>query len=70
MTDKICNLIGMLKVWNKEKFGNIFHTKRRLLARILGIQLCISNSPSFFLSNLEETLLNEYRAIIEQEEIF
>ncbi|KAK2645782.1 hypothetical protein Ddye_020977 [Dipteronia dyeriana] len=70
MVDRIHNLTRILKVWNKEKFGNIFYNKRRLLARIQGIQHHLSDKPSVFLSSLEESLLKDYRDIFEREEIF
>ncbi|KAK3185145.1 hypothetical protein Dsin_032431 [Dipteronia sinensis] len=70
VVEKIRKLNGILKNWNKDKFGNIFHNKRRLLAMINGIQNCLSKRPSQYLSTLEETLVKEYQDILEQEEIF
>ena len=34
ITDRIQKIIDVLSSWNREKFGNIFHNKRKLLARI------------------------------------
>ncbi|KAJ7949855.1 reverse transcriptase [Quillaja saponaria] len=41
-----------LKIWNNDVFGNIFLRKRRILARLKGIQkaLCLNSNPYF--SNL------------------
>ncbi|KAK3211447.1 hypothetical protein Dsin_016153 [Dipteronia sinensis] len=64
VVDKIHNITGILRSWNKEKFGNIFHNKRRLLARIQWIQDCLSERPSYYLSSLEETLLKDYKGYV------
>ena len=32
-----------IKIWNKEVFGNIFHRKRRVEARLAGIQKALAN---------------------------
>ena len=63
-------LTRVLKCWNKNEFGNIFHKKKVLLARIQGIQNSLSVFPSPYLSRLEERLLKEYKDILDQEEIF
>ncbi|KAK3231083.1 hypothetical protein Dsin_002964 [Dipteronia sinensis] len=34
IVNKIHKLSGILKNWNKENFGNLFHNKRRIIARI------------------------------------
>ena len=46
--------------WNKNHFGNLFHRKNRLLARIRGIQVVLSRKPSTFLYSLEQQLTQEY----------
>ncbi|XP_019224694.1 PREDICTED: uncharacterized protein LOC109206328 [Nicotiana attenuata] len=56
--------------WNKEVFGNIFHQKNRLLARISGIQRSASYQFSSFLQNLESELNNELNLILKNEEDF
>ncbi|KAK3230979.1 hypothetical protein Dsin_002860 [Dipteronia sinensis] len=68
--ENIQNLTGILKKWNKEEFGNLFHNKRRLLARIQGVQKCLSERFFQHLSLLEESLLDKYQETLEQEEIF
>ena len=70
VAERIQHLTGILKDWNKVKFGNIFYIKRKLLARIQGIQCHLSVKPSHSLAKLEERLLSEYRDILEREEIF
>ena len=42
--------------------------KRRVLARINGVQKALSNGPSHFLVHLEQDLLKEYSEIRSQEE--
>ena len=54
--------------WNKEIFGNIFARKKLLMARLLGAQRVIANSPSNFLINLQEQLSKEYNEILQLEE--
>ncbi|KAK0592822.1 hypothetical protein LWI29_026048 [Acer saccharum] len=67
---KLQVLSNNIKVWNKEVFGCIFHRKRRILARLLGIQRSLSERCSPWLASLEFKLRDEYEHIIEQEEIF
>lgn len=47
-------------IWNKNVCGNIFHKKRRLGARIEGIQRALTSKQSYFLENLECDLIQEY----------
>ncbi|XP_030930737.1 uncharacterized protein LOC115956530 [Quercus lobata] len=42
--------------WNRVHFGNIFAKKRRVLARLGGIQRVMADRPSSFLINLEKQL--------------
>ncbi|XP_068334933.1 uncharacterized protein [Pyrus communis] len=66
--DASCKTIFLsseLQSWNHNVFGCIFQKKRRLLARICGIQkaLCISHVPYLF--DLEKQLTTEYSTILE-----
>ncbi|KAM1885493.1 hypothetical protein ACFX14_038166 [Malus domestica] len=63
-------LSSAFQSWNYNVFGCIFQKKRRLLARICGIQkaLCVCHVPYLF--DLEKQLTNEYSTILEQEELF
>ncbi|XP_050242161.1 uncharacterized protein LOC126691131 [Quercus robur] len=56
--------------WNKEVFGNLFAKKRKILARISGLQKALAVRPSAFLISLEKELSLEYTAILNQEEKF
>lgn len=69
------NLIGAVtrfthkaQIWNKEVFGNIFARKRQIMARLLGAQRALANSPNSFLINLQEQLSGEYNEILQLEE--
>lgn len=54
--------------FNKEKFGNVFANKRRLEARLLGIQRAMESIDSASLFYLQRDLLREYEEILFQEE--
>lgn len=53
--------------WNNEVFVNIFHEKRRLLARLEGIQRELGKRPSDFLIQLDKSLVEEYQLILRDE---
>ena len=57
-------------VWNKDVFGNIFHRKNWMEARLKGIQANLADGPSDYLLTLEEILRKEYLGILQQEEEF
>ena len=50
----------VVKIWNKEIFGNIFQRKARIEARLKGIQKALANGPSNFLIRLNKQLSEEY----------
>ncbi|KAJ4841656.1 hypothetical protein Tsubulata_010983 [Turnera subulata] len=56
--------------WNHTVFGNIFSKKRKLLARLGGIQCYLEKKPSKFLSTLELELRAELDKILTHEETF
>ncbi|XP_023917864.2 uncharacterized protein LOC112029415 [Quercus suber] len=56
--------------WNKTEFGNLFHRKRRILARLRGIQENLSFRPNDFLVDLERKLRIEYVEVTKLEEEF
>ncbi|XP_075653884.1 uncharacterized protein LOC142624237 [Castanea sativa] len=58
------------KIWNKEVFGNIFSRKRKIEARLRGIQIALSNRPSQSLVDLENDLRGEYAEVFRIEEEF
>ena len=47
------------KVWNRNVFGNLFHRKKCILARLRGVQIALSNNPNNFLVWLEQDLCTE-----------
>lgn len=56
--------------WNKNHFGNLFHRKKRILARLNGIQDCLSRCPNTFLIDLKGKLRLEYAKVAKLEEEF
>ena len=54
--------------WNKEHFGNIFFRKKTIMARLNGIQRAMAVNPLAFLLNLENELLKDLDAVLNQEE--
>ncbi|XP_061999129.1 uncharacterized protein LOC133716433 [Rosa rugosa] len=55
---------------NRDVFGNIFRRKRRLLARICGIQKNLGRNNNPFLQNLERDLISQHDQIRDAEAIF
>ncbi|XP_052287360.1 uncharacterized protein LOC127898893 [Citrus sinensis] len=56
--------------WNRQQFGNIFWRKRRLMARLGGIQRALEKYSSQGLLELELKLRTELEEVLTQEEIF
>ena len=54
-------------IWNKNHFGNIFHKKKRVLARLDGVQRALASQPSASLVALENQLIQELDVVLEQE---
>ena len=57
-----------MSAWNKSKFGNIFHRKKRILARLNGVQCALTSNPSESLYRLEKSLREDYFIILKLEE--
>lgn len=57
------------KEWNYTHFGNIFHKKRRLMARLEGINSQLSMNANVYLKKLQKTLWKDYQNILAQEEL-
>ncbi|PKI72233.1 hypothetical protein CRG98_007370 [Punica granatum] len=53
--------------WNKDVFGNIFHGKKHILARLDGIQKALAFRPSNLLVALEKELRVHYCSILQDE---
>ena len=58
------------KVWNKNIFGNLFHRKKKMLARLQGIQTALSINPNDFLVDLEINLRAKFQEVSKLEEEF
>ncbi|KAK4726505.1 hypothetical protein R3W88_031422 [Solanum pinnatisectum] len=54
--------------WSKKTFGNIFLKKKKILARLEGIQNSYAFPTSSFLQNLDINLCKEYNDILKMEE--
>ena len=54
-------------MWNKDHFGNIFHKKKRLMARLYGVQKALANNPSPDLINLESHLQKDLEEVLDHE---
>ena len=54
-------------LWNKNHFGNIFHKKKRIMARLDGVQRAMALQPFSSLVTLENQLLKELDMVLEQE---
>ena len=52
-------------LWNKNHFGNIFHKKKRVLARLDGVQRALASQPSVSLVTLENQLIRELDVVLE-----
>ena len=46
------NFVCAVKEWNTKVFGNIFHKKQRLLARLAGVQRALESLMSLCGENL------------------
>lgn len=66
---KTASLVVPLHAWNKHVFGCLFQKKRKIMARLAGIQRNLCLGADIFLSKLESDLLKEYNTILEQEEL-
>lgn len=67
---KVNKLAGDLQEWNSKVVGNIFRKKRKLLARISGIQKSLCQNYNPFLVQLEEELVKEYELLRDQEAMY
>ncbi|CAL1381890.1 unnamed protein product [Linum trigynum] len=67
--EALSNLATKLKEWNSNVFGNIQQKKRRLLARIRGVELRLADSFTPGLGKLHSKLEDELDKVLEQEEL-
>ena len=63
-------LTETIRSWNKTQFGNVFHRKNRLVARLRGIQMALARKPSAYLHSLESQLIQEYNTVLHQEYLY
>ena len=70
LSNVVAKFVDKAKVWNKEVFGNLFHRKKRIVARLKGVQTELSTNPSSFLVDLDRTLKAEFMEISKLEEEF
>nr|POE76406.1 putative ribonuclease h protein [Quercus suber] len=59
-----------IQFWNKNHFGNLFHRKTRLLARLRGLQVALARKPTAYLYSLETQLTQEYNTVLHQEYLY
>ena len=57
-----------VKIWNREVFGDIFQRKKRIEARLRGIQTRLAEGPSRHLLQLESLLRKEYFEVLQYKE--
>lgn len=55
------------KKWNRELFGNIQGSRKRILAKLEGIQKKLALGPSQFLIDLDRNLREEYKIWLERQ---
>ena len=70
LSNAITTFTTKARIWNKDHFGNIFYRKRRICARLKGIQTTLGNNPNNFLIELEKSLLSELSTIVTLEADF
>ncbi|XP_075665271.1 uncharacterized protein LOC142634916 [Castanea sativa] len=67
LMEKIDIFAKQATLWSKDHFGNIFHTKKRIIAHLDGVQRAMASDPSSSLVNLENHLIKELDIVLEQE---
>lgn len=70
LSTAVSTFAAKARIWNKTTFGNLFHRKKRVLARVGGIQATLSVNPNNFLVDLERVLRAEFQEINKLEEEF
>lgn len=58
--DKLAQFQAQAPAWHKNVFGNLSTKKKRIRARLTGIQKALANGPSPFLENLQTQLILLY----------
>nr|GLL21643.1 hypothetical protein TSUD_63510 [Ipomoea trifida] len=68
-SENILVTVAALSDWNTNVFGNIFHRKKIIIARLSGVQRKIAQNCHRGLLSLEKKLATEYQEILYQEEL-
>ena len=66
LQEETLEFVIRVRKWNCEVFGNLFARKRRILARLHGVQKALANNPNDFLLELEQQLILEYSLTLMQ----
>ena len=66
----IKDFTSKVTLWNRQCFGNLFHRKKRLIARLNGLQKAIALHPTETLLRLDSELSLQYQNLLSQEEDF
>lgn len=59
-----------MKEWNKNFFRNLFYQKKRVIAKLKGVQLALSRNANDFLVGLKKDLRAELNEVSKLEEEF
>lgn len=70
LSDSLHLLSDRLKRWNNNVFGNIFHRKRELLARLADIEKALAMKHNNYLVGLKRKLTDEYIMVLDYGETF
>ena len=68
LCDNISKFLADVKFWNRDVFGNIFYTKKRVLVRLKGVKNKLATSTNDFLIKLKKSLKMEYQEILSTKE--
>ena len=63
LSNAISSFTNKTRIWNMDRFGNIFHKKKRICTRLNEIQTALANNLNSFLINLEKSLLTELEIV-------
>ncbi|KAL4278534.1 hypothetical protein GQ457_03G023770 [Hibiscus cannabinus] len=69
-SDNVAKFHSDLEIWNKEVFGHLGNRKRRLRARLRGIDRALMTRHSDYLRELAVVLRSELEVVMTQEESF
>ncbi|KAL4302897.1 hypothetical protein GQ457_10G006760 [Hibiscus cannabinus] len=69
-SDNVAKFHSEVEIWNKEVFGHLGNRKRRLRARLRGIDRALMTKHSDYLSELAVVLRLELEVVMTQEESF